>query len=71
MYEIVIMLVVVMVFAIGIGVVIYAIAEAIRTQRYIKNVYPFVIDGNKGRRKSRLERWLDACDIADECKRRL
>jgi len=57
--------VLVMVMAIGIGVVIYAIAEAIRTRRHLKDVYPFVIDGSKGRRKSRLERWLDACDIAE------
>lgn len=69
MYEIAMIVVVMTVFAIGIGVVIYAIAEAIRAQRYIKNVYPFVIDGNKGRRKSRLECLLDACGIADECKR--
>lgn len=57
------------VFIIGIGVIIYAIAKAIKAWRYLKVVYPFEIDGNKGHRKSWIERFLDASDIADECER--
>ncbi len=62
-------------FGLGIGVIIslggifYAIDHFAKVIRYMKVVSPFEVEGNKGHRKSWVERFLDASDIADECKR--